>query len=207
MEDESDDALMRRAGSGDKAAFALLVRRHLARATALAQRIVGNRSDAEEIVQEAFLRCWQKAPEWRPANDRPSDGKPANDDDQKDETRGSTAQFGTWLYRVLVNLCLDRRRRPQPIGIEAAEEVPDTAADGFQETSRGETSRRVQAAMAQLPERQRAALALCYFEDMGNIEAAAALEISIGALESLLVRARRALREALGDLSEEGAAG
>jgi len=213
MEDESDDALMRRAGSGDKAAFALLVRRHLARATALAQRIVGNRSDAEEIVQEAFLRCWQKAPEWRPANDRPANGKlvatdrAANDDDQGDEARGSTAQFGTWLYRVLVNLCLDRRRRPQPIGIEAAEEVPDTAADGFQETSRGETSRRVQAAMAQLPERQRAALALCYFEDMGNIEAAAALEISIGALESLLVRARRTLREALGDLSEEGAAG
>jgi RNA polymerase sigma-70 factor, ECF subfamily len=213
MEDESDDALMRRAGSGDKAAFALLVRRHLARATALAQRIVGNRSDAEEIVQEAFLRCWQKAPEWRPATDRPSNGRAAandraaNDDDHKDEARGSTAQFGTWLYRVLVNLCLDRRRRPQPIGIEAAEEVPDSAADGFQETSRGETSRRVQAAMAQLPERQRAALALCYFEDMGNIEAAAALEISIGALESLLVRARRALREALEDLAEEGAAG
>jgi len=213
MEDESDDALMRRAGSGDKAAFALLVRRHLARATALAQRIVGNRSDAEEIVQEAFLRCWQKAPEWRPANDRPANegavanDRAANDDDRRDEARGGTAQFGTWLYRVLVNLCLDRRRRPQPIGIEAAEDVPDSAADGFQETSRGETSRRVQAAMAQLPERQRAALALCYFEDMGNIEAAAALEISIGALESLLVRARRALREALGDLSEEGAAG
>jgi RNA polymerase sigma-70 factor, ECF subfamily len=213
MEDESDDALMRRAGSGDKAAFALLVGRHLARATALAQRIVGNRSDAEEIVQEAFLRCWQKAPEWRPANDRPPNGKAvatdraANDDDRRDEGRGSTAQFGTWLYRVLVNLCLDRRRRPQPIGIEAADDVPDSAADGFQETSRGETSRRVQAAMAQLPERQRAALALCYFEDMGNIEAAAALEISIGALESLLVRARRALRESLGDLADEGAAG
>jgi len=213
MEDESDDALMRRAGSGDKAAFALLVGRHLARATALAQRIVGNRSDAEEIVQEAFLRCWQKAPEWRPANDKPPSGKPAardraaNDDGQGDEGRASTAQFGTWLYRVLVNLCLDRRRRPQPIGIEAADDVPDSAADGFQETSRGETSRRVQAAMAQLPERQRAALALCYFEDMGNIEAAAALEISIGALESLLVRARRALRESLGDLADEGAAG
>ena len=194
MQDESDDALMRRAGSGDKTAFALLVRRHLARATALAQRITGNRSDAEEIVQEAFLRCWQKAPEWRPANDN---DRAANDG-------GSTAQFGTWLYRVLVNLCLDRRRRPQPVEIEAAEMVADDAADGFDETSRGETSRRVQAAMAQLPERQRAALALCYFEGMGNIEAAAMLDISIGALESLLVRARRALRDALGDLAEEG---
>ena len=202
MQEDSDDALMRRAGSGDKAAFALLVRRHLARATALAQRITGNRSDAEEIVQEAFLRCWQKAPEWRPA-DRPANDRAANDRGPE----GATAQFGTWLYRVLVNLCLDRRRRPQPVGIEAAETVADNAADGFDETARGETSRRVQAAMAQLPERQRAALALCYFEGLGNIEAAAMLDISIGALESLLVRARRALRDALGDLSEEGGAG
>ena len=202
MQEDSDDALMRRAGSGDKAAFALLVRRHLARATALAQRITGNRSDAEEIVQEAFLRCWQKAPEWRPAE------RPANDGAANDRGgAGATAQFGTWLYRVLVNLCLDRRRRPQPVGIEAAETVADNAADGFDETARGETSRRVQAAMAQLPERQRAALALCYFEGLGNIEAAATLDISIGALESLLVRARRALRDALGDLAEGGEAG
>ena len=202
MQEDSDDALMRRAGSGDKAAFALLVRRHLARATALAQRITGNRSDAEEIVQEAFLRCWQKAPEWRPV-ERPANDRAANDRGGD----GATAQFGTWLYRVLVNLCLDRRRRPQPVGIEAAETVADNAADGFDETARGETSRRVQAAMAQLPERQRAALALCYFEGLGNIEAAATLDISIGALESLLVRARRALRDALGDLAEGGEAG
>ena len=202
MQEDSDDALMRRAGSGDKAAFALLVRRHLARATALAQRITGNRSDAEEIVQEAFLRCWQKAPEWRPV-ERPANDRAANDRGGD----GATAQFGTWLYRVLVNLCLDRRRRPQPVGIEAADTVADSGADGFDETARGETSRRVQAAMAQLPERQRAALALCYFEGLGNIEAAATLDISIGALESLLVRARRALRDALGDLAEEGGAG
>src|ERR1700751_3527140 len=108
IQDESDDALMRRAGSGDKAAFAVLVRRHLARATAVAQRIVANRSDAEEIVQETFLRCWQKAPEWLPANDR---ADPAWGD------AGGRAQIGTWLYRVLVNLCLDRRRRPRPVEI------------------------------------------------------------------------------------------
>jgi RNA polymerase sigma-70 factor (ECF subfamily) len=187
IQDEADDALIRRAGSGDKIAFAVLLQRHLPRATAVAQRIVGNRSDAEEIVQEAFLRFWQKAPEWRPANDRPD-----------------RAQFGTWLYRVVVNLCLDRRRRPQPVDLEVAGEIPDGGADGFAETLRGETSRRVAAAMAALPERQRAALALCYYEEMGNVEAAAVLEISIGALESLLVRARRTLREMLADLASEG---
>jgi len=189
MQDESDDALMRRAGAGDKAAFAVLVRRHLARATAVAQRIVANRSDAEEIVQETFLRCWQKAPEWLPANDRAGDGG------------SGRAQIGTWLYRVLVNLCLDRRRRPRPVELEAAAEVADERADGFDARAASETSRRVAAAMAALPDRQRAALALCYFEGLGNIEAAAALAISVGALESLLVRGRRALKESLADLS------
>ena len=194
MLNESDDALMRRAGGGDKAAFAVLVRRHLARATAVAQRIVANRSDAEEIVQETFLRCWQKAPEWLPANDRAPDDEAGGDG-------AARAQIGTWLYRVLVNLGLDRRRRPRPVEIEAAAEVADDRANGFDARAASETSRRVAAAMAALPDRQRAALALCYFEGLGNIEAAAALAISIGALESLLVRGRRALKESLADLS------
>ena len=196
MQDEPDDALVARAGRGDKAAFAVLVRRHLARATAIAQRILGNRSDAEEVVQEAFLRCWQKAPDWQPAE---SPGNAAK--------AGERAQFATWLYRVLTNLCFDRRRRPQPVELEAAGEIADTRDDGFAQTERGEIGKRVAEAMAKLPDRQRAALALCYYEDLGNIEAAAALDISIGALESLLVRGRRALRDSLGDLAIDGGVG
>jgi RNA polymerase sigma-70 factor (ECF subfamily) len=196
MQDELDDALMARAGRGDKSAFAVLVRRHLARATAIAQRILGNRSDAEEVVQEAFLRCWQKAPDWQPAESPGSAAK-----------AGERAQFATWLYRVLTNLCLDRRRRPQPVELEVAGEIADTRDDGFAQTERGEVGKRVAEAMARLPDRQRAALALCYYEDLGNIEAAAALDISIGALESLLVRGRRALRDSLGDLAIDGGAG
>jgi RNA polymerase sigma-70 factor, ECF subfamily len=196
MQDELDDALMARAGRGDKTAFAVLVRRHLARATAIAQRILGNRSDAEEVVQEAFLRCWQKAPDWQPAE---SPGNAAKGSER--------AQFATWLYRVLTNLCLDRRRRPQPVELEAAGEIADTCDDGFAQTVRGEIGKRVAEAMAKLPDRQRAALALCYYEDLGNIEAAAALDISIGALESLLVRGRRALRDSLGDLAIDGGVG
>ena len=192
MHDETDDALMARAGRGDKAAFAVLVRRHLARATAIAQRIAGNKADAEEVVQEAFLRCWQKAPDWQPAD------SPGNSE---------RAQFATWLYRVLTNLCLDRKRRPQPVELEAAGEIADESDDGFTRTERGEMGRRVAEAMAKLPERQRAALALCYYEDLGNIEAAKILDISVGALESLLVRGRRALRDSLGDLANEGVAG
>ena len=106
MNDETDDALMARAGRGDRAAFAVLVRRHLARATAIAQQIAGNKADAEEVVQEAFLRCWQKAPDWQPADSPGSRG----------QAGAERAQFATWLYRVLTNLCLDRKRRPQRAG-------------------------------------------------------------------------------------------
>jgi RNA polymerase sigma-70 factor (ECF subfamily) len=185
MRDGSDDDLMRRAGRGDNGAFASLVSRHLPRATALAIRITGNRSDAEEIVQEAFLRTWKKAPDWTDRN----------------ELVG--AQFTTWFTRVLVNLCIDRRRRPGLSPLEAAAEIEASDPGGYDVVSRNQTSARVLAALADLPERQRAALTLCHWDGRTNIEAAEILEISVGALESLLVRARRTLRDALADLAPE----
>ena len=136
------------------------------------------------MVQEAMLRVWTNAPRWQPL-----------------------AALKTWLTRVVVNLCLDRKRRPQPVELEAAGEMADSGESGFELVQHSEQGKRVAAAMAKLPERQRAALALCYYEEMGNIEAAKALDISVGALESLLVRGRRALRDSLGDLANEGAAG
>lgn len=186
MPEASDDDLMRAAGTGDRASFGRLVARHLGRMSALATRISGSRSDAEEIVQEAFLRAWLKAPTWR-----------------GQDSEGGAAAFTTWLGRVVVNLCLDRRRRTTPEPIEAAAGVADSAPDAFALAEAGETARRVAAAVAMLPERQRAAIALCHFEGYGNIEAAAVLDVSVGALESLLVRARRTLREALADLAPE----
>jgi RNA polymerase sigma-70 factor (ECF subfamily) len=185
MRDGSDDELMRRAGRGDNAAFSALVTRHLPRATALAIRITGSRSDAEETVQEAFLRTWIKSPEW-------------------ESQAVAGAQFTTWFTRVLVNLCIDRRRRPQPAPLEAAAEVPATDPGGLEATAQRETSARVLSALATLPERQRAALTLCHWDGRSNLEAAEILEVSVGALESLLVRARRALRVALADLAPDG---
>src|SRR5262245_18072517 len=93
MRDGSDDDLMRRAGSGDRDAFARLMARHLPRAVALASRVSGSRSDAEEIVQVAFCRAWLKAPELR------------------EESASGGARFSTCFTRVLVNLCIDRRRK------------------------------------------------------------------------------------------------
>jgi RNA polymerase sigma-70 factor (ECF subfamily) len=187
MLEPSDDELMRAAGGGDRAAFGTLVARHLQRMAGLAGRITGNRGDAEEIVQEAFLRAWLKAPTWL--------GR---------EERSGGAAFATWLGRVVVNLCLDRKRKAVPLPIEAAAEVADPTPDGFAATAGGEVAARVAAAMAALPDRQRAAIALCHYEGLSNIEAAAMLDITVGALESLLVRARRSLRVALADLAPEG---
>lgn len=186
MPDQSDDDLMLAAGAGDRAAFGRLVARHLQRMAAVAGRITSNRGDAEEIVQEAFLRAWLKAPTWRAQGEQ------------------GGAAFGTWLGRVVVNLCLDRKRRAVPAPLEAASEVADPSPDGFAMRARGETGARVAAAIGTLPERQRAAIVLCHYEGMSNIEAAAMLDVSVGALESLLVRARKALRGALADLAPEG---
>lgn len=183
MSDGTDDQLMARAARGDRAAFAALVARHAARAASIAVRVSGNRSDAEEIVQEAFLRAWQKAPDWQA---------------QADHANG--AAVSTWLYRVVVNLCLDRRRRPAWDGIEAAGDIADPAPGAFAAVAHGEAARRVAAAVAALPERQRAALTLCHYENLSNAEAAAILDLSVGAVESLLVRARRTLRAKLDDL-------
>jgi len=187
MSDGADDDLMRLAGCGDRTAFARLVGRHLSRAGAVAARITGNRSDAEEIVQEVFLRAWLKAPAW-----------------QAQGERAGGARFTTWFYRVLVNLCIDRRRRPVNAPLEAAGEVADHRPGGFEDLATAQTSRLVGSAVADLPERQRTALTLCHFEEMSNIEAAEILGVSVGALESLLVRARRTLREKLEILAPEG---
>jgi RNA polymerase sigma-70 factor (ECF subfamily) len=185
MDEQNDDQLMRLSGAGDKTAFSRLVARHANRAGRLAHRVAGNRADAEEIVQEAFVRAWIKAPSWA------------------DRDGGGTASFATWLHRVIVNLCVDRKRRPASAPIDAAGEIADHGPDGFALAARRETGARVAAAVAALPDRQRAALVMCHYEGMSNIEASAVLEISVGALESLLVRARRTLREALSDMALE----
>jgi len=185
MDSRSDEALMAAIGQGDQRAFALLVDRHGRRATALAARITLNRSDAEEVVQEAFLRVWVKAPGWRP------------------QAAAGDAQFATWFRRVLVNLCIDRRRRPVNEGLDQMPEIEDERPSAADVMASKQTAKRVADAVAELPERQRAALALCHFEGVSNIEAASMLGLSVGAVESLLVRARRALKTSLADLAAD----
>ena len=154
---------------------------HMPPVVRLAYRLTGNREDAHEVAQEAFLRVWTTAPRWR---------------------RDLDARFTTWLYRVVVNLCVDRRRRVAPLPLETAGDPADPAPDSLDRVAAGETSRRLAGALADLPERQRAAVTLCYYGGVKGPEAADILGISVSALESLLVRGRRALRLSLNDLEE-----
>ena len=180
MDEASDEALMLRIAKGDERAFRALAPRYVARAIGLARRIVGNNADAEEIVQDAFLRVWVNAPRWRPQ-----------------------AAFRTWFYRIVFNLALNRRRRAPFLPIEAAGDPPDPAADASERIERDETDQVVAAAVAALPARQRAAIALTYDEELSNAEVAMVLRTSIAGVESLLVRAKRTLREKLGPLIED----
>lgn len=173
---------------GDKFAFSRLVERHLARTVGLGTRLMGSRADGEEIAQEAFARVWTHAGRWRPIGS------------------GGNARFTTWLYRIVVNLAIDRKRKPGFSSIDDVAEPMDESDDGFGQIHKRQMSKSVAAAIQRLPERQRTALALCFFEEMSNIEAGKVMNLSVGAVESLLVRARRALRQELqavyGELSE-----
>jgi RNA polymerase sigma-70 factor, ECF subfamily len=171
MDEASDEELMGRVAQGDEPAFRLLARRYAVRATGLARRITGNPADAEEIVQEALLRVWTNAPRWRPL-----------------------ASFRTWFYRVVLNLCFSRRRKAPDLPLAAAGDPADPAEDPAAALERREADRLLASAIAQLPERQRAALALTYDQGLGNAETAAVLETSVASVEALLVRAKRELR-------------
>ena len=175
MDELTDEALMARVAGGDRRAFTELVGRHLGRSTSTAQRMLGDAAEAEDVAQEAFTKLWVYAPRWRP------DG----------------AKFTTWFYRVLVNCAIDRQRKARGVPLDSVPEPLDPRPDASRLVNEAEVARHVAAAVASLPERQRAAVTLCYYEGLGNIEAAEVLEVSVGALESLLVRARRTLKERL----------
>ncbi|MCA1908512.1 MAG: RNA polymerase sigma factor [Magnetospirillum sp.] len=175
----SDQELLVATGQGDRAAFAQLMERHTPFALALGMRMLGNSDDAEEVAQEAFLRVWRKAPDW--------DGD-------------GGAQFTTWLYRVVINLCTDRRRRRPMLPMDDVEEPADPAPGGLDQVARTQAQKVVSEGLAQLPERQRAAISLCHLGEVSNAEAAQVLGVSVSALESLLVRGRRGLRDYLSRL-------
>jgi RNA polymerase sigma-70 factor, ECF subfamily len=173
--DESDEALMQRIAAADRVAFRTLLERHNRRMLALARHTVGSASEAEEIVQEAFVRVWQHALRFDPQR----------------------SLFTTWMHRIVVNLCLDQLRRPRHASDEGLAEPPHDAPDALGQALVRERRAAVHAAMRHLPVRQRAALVLFHFQELSARECSVAMDISDKAFESLLIRARAALRKLL----------
>lgn len=172
---DPDAELVARVGARDASAVRVLVARKLPRLLALATRMLGDRSEAEDVAQETFLRIWNHAPRWR-------DGE---------------ARFDTWLYRVVLNLCHDRLRGRREEPVDVLPEVPDTQPEPAAHAELRSRDASVRRALAALPPRQREALVLQYYQDMSNVEAANLMGITVEALESLLARARRNLRAQL----------
>jgi len=172
----TDNELMQAVALADARAFSLLMGRHVPSMTALARRITLNGSDADDIVQEAFLRVWVHAPRWR------SEG---------------LAQFRTWLQRIVTNLAIDRCRKPKNLPLETAGDPADPSLDAEAKMQINDEIRQVRAALLKLPPQQRAAIALYYYDDLTAAQVAEVLDRRTGAIEVLLTRARRALRSLL----------
>jgi len=180
--DDPDEKLVYRIGNGDSEAAALLIDKHLAAITGLARNILGDESEAEDIAQEVFLRVWTNAGKWKP-------GK---------------AKFSTWMHRVAINLCYDQLRKKREVYMDVLpEHIDDIAPNAQESVENSHQQRQIQAALATLAPRQRVAIVLCHLNELGNIEAAQSMRISVEALESLLARGRRVLRIRLAGQIEE----
>lgn len=163
---------MQRAAAGDQSAWREIVESHLSAMRGLAYRMSLQDSAAEDVTQEAFLRLWKIAPQWKPE-----------------------ARIATWLYRVVRNLAIDAIRRRKT---NASEELDDGIDSGMptplEALSLARSRAQVTDAVGQLPDRQRTAIMLVHFGELSGAEAAGIMKVSIEALESLLARGRRNLK-------------
>ncbi len=177
--DVPDDALLVLYANGDSMAARELAARHLPRTVGYAARMLGgDRAEAEDVAQEAMLRLWRIAPEWRQGE----------------------AKVATWLYRVVTNLCTDRLRsvrRRRAVGLEDAPEVADGAKSAEAELVDHDRMTALNEALDTLPDRQRQAVVLRHIEGFSNPEIAEVMDIGVEAVESLTARGKRALAAAL----------
>lgn len=176
LSEVSDDALLVAYGNGDAQAARVLTQRLTPRVLRYATRLLGgDRAEAEDVAQEAMLRLWKVAGEWRQGE----------------------AKVTTWLYRVVTNLCTDRLRKTRGVAIDTIPEPEDDAPGaeaGLLERSRAQA---LEAALDGLPERQRQAVVLRHIEGLRNPEIAQVMDIGVEAVESLTARGKRALAATL----------
>lgn len=183
--DDPDETLTLRVAAGDKRAFSEIVRRHGGRLRALALRFTGGAAEADDIVQETFLSFWKTANRWQPG------GPP----------------LVAYLTRIAMNRAIDgerRRKLRRFFGLEYAVDVADPARDAEEQLGAKRELGAVTALLKDLPARQRAAILLAANGEHTNAEIGAALGLSVGAVEQLLVRGRRTLRTRLAQMEPSG---
>ena len=168
-----DESLISQIQEESREAFATLVNRHSNRFYRIAYRLVSSKDDAEDIVQDAFLKLWNRPNLWDP---------------------GRGTKFTTWFYRAVINLCLDHRKKKKLVnlseGIEFTDEKPgaDILFDLHQKQAL------LERLICELPERQQLAINLCFYEGLSNNEAAQIIGVRVKALQSLIMRAKTTLK-------------
>ena len=181
FQDVSDDALLVLYANGDASAARALTLRLTPKVFGHAFRVLGDRAEAEDVAQEALIRLWKQATDWRQGE----------------------AKVTTWLYRVVANLCTDRLRKGRGVALDAVPEPEDDAespAEAMQQKSRQAA---LQEALMELPDRQRQAVVLRHIEGMSNPEIAQIMDIGVEAVESLTARGKRALAKILAGRKDE----
>lgn len=181
LSDVADDTLLVLFANGDAAAAQALTLRLTPRMLGFAARLLGDRAEAEDVTQEAMLRLWKIAPDWRQGE----------------------ARVTTWLYQVVRNLCTDRLRKRRSVGLDDISEPLDDAPSAVQVLQDAGRAEALAQALAALPERQREAVVLRHIEGLSNPEIAEILEITTEAVESLTARGKRALTALLAGRREE----
>lgn len=181
LRDVPDEALLVAFGNGDLQAARALTERLTPRVLGFAARMLGDRAEAEDVAQEAMLRLWKQAPDWRQGE----------------------ARVTTWLYRVVSNLCTDRLRKARGVGIDQIPEPMDDTPGAEASLQQQARAAALQQALDALPERQRQAVILRHIEGFSNPEIAAVMDIGVEAVESLTARGKRALAAGLAGRREE----
>lgn len=178
LADVADETLLVLYANGDPDAARLLMQRLLPRVLGYAARLLSDRTEAEDVAQEALLRLWRIAPDWR----------------------AGEAQVATWVYRVTTNLCTDRlraRRRRPAVPLDAAPDMADGAIGAEARLIDADRAVALQSALDALPDRQRQAVVLRHIEGLTNPQIAVVMDIGVEAVESLTARGKRALAAAL----------
>lgn len=179
----SNDALLVLFANGDGTAAGQLTARLSPRALSISFRMLNDLAEAEDVVQEAMLRLWKTAPDWR----------------------SGEADPGTWLYRVVHNLCIDRlrKRKRHDVGLDGVAEPADPTPGAEARMIAADRVAALNTALSHVPERQRQAVILRHIEGLPNPEIAQVMDISVEAVESLTARSKRALADALAPRKEE----